>query len=111
MEPFGYPVVHRSMEDRAGVEVEDVERWLCSLAPRAELVARMALHLRFHELRGDKRYFARIASLIKELDLKAEDLGVVREDAQKVAAYLGDADPGKSPNETDECAEADTRSS
>lgn len=74
------------MEDRASVEA--VETWLCTLAPRAELVARMALHLRFHELRGDKRYFARIAALIQEVDLKAEDLGAVRADAQKVAAFL-----------------------
>jgi hypothetical protein len=79
------------MEDRAGVEA--VEAWLSTLAPRAELVARMALHVRFHELRGDKRYFARIAALIQELQLKAEDLGAVRADAQKVAACLDQVQP------------------
>jgi hypothetical protein len=79
------------MEDRAGVEA--VEAWLSTLAPRAELVARMALHLRFHELRGDKRYFTRIAALIQELQLKAEDLGAVRADAQEVAAFLDHVEP------------------
>jgi hypothetical protein len=79
------------MEDRAGVEA--VEAWLSTLAPRAELVARMALHLRFHELRGNKRYFTRIAALIQELQLKAEDLGGVRADAQTVAAFLDHVQP------------------
>ena len=87
-------------EERSGGE--DVEAWLCSLEPRAELVARMALHLRYHVRRGEKSYFARIAALIKELDLKAEDLSIVRADAQKVAASLGNIDPERPATRADE---------
>ena len=51
-------------------------------------------------------YFARIAALIKELDLKAEDLGAVRADAHKVAAYLGDVDPGSPRKQSGESVDA-----
>ena len=94
-------------EERSGGE--DVEAWLCLLEPRAELVARMALHLRYHVRRGEKSYFARIAALIKELDLKAEDLSIVRADAQKVAASLGNIDPGGPRKRIDEGAGESTR--
>jgi len=80
------------MEESSGVE--DLEAWLCSLAPRAELVARMALHLRLHAQRREKSYFARVAALIRELDLKAEDLSTLRAEAQKVAASLDNINPG-----------------
>jgi hypothetical protein len=81
------------MEERSGVE--ELEAWLRSLVPRAELVARMALRSRFRALGGEKGYFARIAMLIKELDLSPEDLARARADAQCVAAYLGSADRKK----------------
>lgn len=78
------------MKDQSGIE--ELEARLCSLPPRAELVARMALRLRFHDIYNKKSYFACIAALIKELDLTAEALGVVRADAQKVAAQLNTGD-------------------
>src|SRR5215469_5611860 len=105
-ELFGHSAVHRSMEERSGGE--DMEAWLCSLAPRAELVARMALHLRFPVHRAEKSYFARIAALITELDLKAEDLSIVRADAQKVAASLGVIGPESLRKPADEGAGAST---
>jgi len=107
-ELFGHSAVHRSMEEeRSGGE--DVDAWLCSLEPRAELVARMALHLQFHVRRGEKSYFARIAALIKELDLTAEDLSIARADAQKVAASLGGIDPGSLRKRIEEAAADSTR--
>ena len=82
------------MQEKSGVE--QLEFWLCSLGPSDELVARMALRLRFHE-RCNKSYFASIASLIKKLDLTTEALGMVRADAQRVAACLDRASlPSKS---------------
>jgi hypothetical protein len=78
------------MEERSGVE--RLEAWLRSLVPRAELVARMALRLQFHAFGNEKGYFARIATLIKELDLTAEDLAGVRADAQRVAAFLDNSE-------------------
>jgi hypothetical protein len=75
------------MEDQSGVE-DVAAAWLCSLAPRTELVARMSLHLRFHGPNKDRSYFARISLLINELDLSAEDLNTVRADARRLAAIL-----------------------
>ena len=72
------------MEDQSGIDQR--ETWLRSLAPRVELVARMALRLRLNESPRDKSYFPRISSLINKLDLGAEELSAIRADAQRVAA-------------------------
>ena len=74
------------METQSGIE--ELEERLCSLTPRSELVARMALRLHVYDVFDKKSYFARIAQLINTLDLTAEALSVVRADAHKVAARL-----------------------
>jgi hypothetical protein len=74
------------MKDESGVE--ELQARLCLLEPRSELVARMALRLRDHQLCADKRYLARITFLIKGLDLTVQELTTVRADAQRAAASL-----------------------
>lgn len=78
------------MKDRASIE--ELEARLRSLPPRAELVARMAVRLRCHDIWDKKSYFTRIAALTKELGLTTGALNVVLADAQKVAANLNTGD-------------------
>lgn len=95
------------MQDRSGIE--ELEAWFVTLAPRAELVARMALRMRASQVRDDKSYFARIAALIKVLALEAEDLNSVRADADRVAASLGDVGWTELCHEETEAPDADDR--
>jgi hypothetical protein len=78
------------VRDRSGIE--ELEKWLGTLVPRCELIARMALSSCLPELRidprDDRRWFTRTATLINELNLSHEDLNEVRADAQKVQASL-----------------------
>jgi hypothetical protein len=65
-----------------------LDPWLRSLAPRAELVARIALRARFNEMRRDKSFFRRIAQLTSELNLAGTDLNSVLEEAKAFARRL-----------------------
>jgi len=78
-------------DDRSGVD--PLEAWLCSLEPRAELVARMALRTYRREARPDKNYFRRIAVLTRELGLDPGAWNAVLADAHSVAASLGERAP------------------
>ena len=75
--------------------IEGLEELLSTLAPRCELVTRMAIRSCLPELRFDIHYdracFARITALIKELNLSGEDLNDVREDAREAEASLLEA--------------------
>jgi len=97
-------------DDEGPIGIEELEARLCSLAPRAEFVARMALRLRFYDIYDKKSYFACLAALIKELRLTAEGLSAVRADAQKVAAQLntGDLAGGNLANDLDQRTAAST---
>ena len=78
------------LEDYSGIEA--LETWLCTLQPRSELVARMALRSCLPGLgcsgRYDRRCFARITTLINELGLVGANFNDVRLDVQKVEARI-----------------------
>ena len=82
-----------AVEDHRRIEL--LETWLCALAPRRELVTRMAIRSCLPELRFDTRYdrqcFARVATLIKELNLRGDALNDARADAQEAEAGLLEA--------------------
>lgn len=88
------PVHRRSsdmdQEDYSGIE--ELETWLCTLQPRSELVARMAIRSCLPGLgcsgRYDRRCFARITTLINELGLVGGDLNDVRMDVREVEARI-----------------------
>jgi hypothetical protein len=70
-----------TIEDRSGIE--ELETRFRTLAPRCELIARMALRQQYPQFIY-RHYFTRIAFLIKKLDLSPEDLNKLRADAEKV---------------------------
>jgi hypothetical protein len=65
-----------------------LERWLNTLAPRTELVARLGLHAHFPTIRGDQSFARRITELVSLLKLDGSDLREMSAEAQMFEAEL-----------------------